>query len=147
MSYDDILIKPMRDQLTRLGIEELRTPESVESVLRDTKGVLMVVINSVCGCAAGNARPAVALAMQHTVLPDRIATVFAGQDREATEQLRSYIRNYPPSSPSIAFFRDGELIEMIERRQIESRTAEHIASHLVHIFDTHCNRESEAGSN
>jgi putative YphP/YqiW family bacilliredoxin len=147
MSYDDILIKPMRDQLTRLGIEELRTPESVESVLRDTKGVLMVVINSVCGCAAGNARPAVALAMQHTVLPDRITTVFAGQDREATEHLRSFIRNYPPSSPSVAFFRDGELIEMIERRQIESRTAEQIASHLVEIFDTHCNREPDSGSN
>jgi putative YphP/YqiW family bacilliredoxin len=145
MMYDEVFVKPMRHELTHLGIEELRTAEAVDQVINETAGVLMIVINSVCGCAAGNARPAVALAMKHTILPARTATVFAGQDREATGQVRSYIKEFPPSSPSVAFFRNGTLIEMIERWQIESRTAEQIASHLVNIFDTHCNQHEKAG--
>lgn len=137
MMYGEVFIKPMREELTRLGIHELRTPEDVDDEMKNNSGTLMVVVNSVCGCAAGMARPAVALALQHTNLPDRMATVFAGQDREATEQMRSYIKNYPPSSPSIAFFKNGELVDMIERWQIESREAETIAEHIKQIIDKH----------
>jgi len=135
--YNEVFIKPMREELTRLGIEELRTPEEVNPVMQDKSGSLMVVINSMCGCAAGFARPAVAQALQHPNLPDRIVTVFAGQDKEATQQVRSYITEYPPSSPSIAFFKNGELVDMIERWQIESRNADEIAAHIKQIFDTH----------
>jgi len=136
--YNEVFIKPMREELTRLGIEELRTPEEVDKVISENTGTLMVVVNSICGCAAGNARPAVAQAVQHSNLPGRMVTVFAGQDIEATQQMRSYIKDYPPSSPSIAFFKNGELIDMIERRQIESRDAEAIADHIKQIFDKHC---------
>ncbi len=135
MMYDEVFVKPMREELTRLGIEELRTPEEVDRTMAENSGTLMVVINSVCGCAAGMARPAVALSLQHSTLPDRMVTVFAGQDDEATQQMRSYIKDYPPSSPSIAFFKNGELVDMIERRQIESREAEAIAEHIKQIFD------------
>ena len=135
--YDDVFVKPMREELTRLGIEELRTPGEVDQVMADNTGTLMVVINSVCGCAAGYARPAVGLAMQHSTLPDQVVTVFAGQDREATQQMRSYIKDYPPSSPSIAFFKNGKQVAMIERWQIESRNAEAIADHIKQIFDEH----------
>jgi len=141
--YDEVFVKPMREELTRHGIEELRTAEEVDRVIAENNGTMMVVINSVCGCAAGNARPAVSLAVQHSTLPDRMVTVFAGQDKEATQQMRSYIKDYPPSSPSIAFFKNGELADMIERRQIESRDAEQIADHIKQIFDTHCVPVSE----
>lgn len=137
MMYDEVFLKPMREELTRHGIEELRTAEEVDRVMSENNGTMMVVINSVCGCAAGNARPAVSLAVQHSTLPDRMVTVFAGQDKEATQQMRSYIKDYPPSSPSIAFFKNGELVDMIERWQIESRNAEQIADHIKQIFDTH----------
>jgi putative YphP/YqiW family bacilliredoxin len=137
MIYNEVFIKPMREELTRLGVEELRTPEEVDRVMAENTGSLMIVINSVCGCAAGMARPGVALALRHPTLPERLVTVFAGQDREATEQMRSYIKDYPPSSPSIAFFKNGELVDMIERWQIESRGAEEIAEHIKGIFDKH----------
>ncbi len=135
--YNEVFLKPMREELTRHGIEELRTAEEVDRVMSENNGTMMVVINSVCGCAAGNARPAVSLAVQHSTLPDRMVTVFAGQDKEATQQMRSYIKDYPPSSPSIVFFKNGELVDMIERWQIESRNAEQVADHIKQIFDTH----------
>jgi putative YphP/YqiW family bacilliredoxin len=137
--YPNVLVIPMREDLTRLGIKELRTADEVDEVLADQKGTTLLVINSVCGCAAGNARPAVRLAMNHHQLPTQLTTVFAGQDQEATAQARSYIEGYPPSSPSIALFKDGKLVEMIQRHQIEGRTPEEIAGDLTSAFDTHCN--------
>ena len=138
MQYPEIMIRPMREELTRLGVEELRTPEQVDEAIKDSKGTLMVVVNSICGCAAGKARPGVALALQHTPRPDKVATVFAGGDREATERARSYFTGYPPSSPSIAILKDGELVYMMERRQIENRMADQIAEELKRAFDQYC---------
>jgi putative YphP/YqiW family bacilliredoxin len=129
----------MREDLTRLGINELRTVEAVDEVLSKQKGTTFLVINSVCGCAAGNARPAVKIALKHHILPDKLTTVFAGQDKEATTRARSYIKDYPPSSPSMALFKDGQLVEMIQRYQIEGRTPEEIAGDLIRAFDKHCN--------
>jgi len=137
--YPNVLVIPMREDLTRLGIKELRTADEVDEVLSNQQGTTLLVINSVCGCAAGNARPAVKLAMDHHLLPDQLTTVFAGQDQEATAQARSYIEDYPPSSPSIALFKDGKLVEMIQRHQIEGRTPEEIAADLTNAFDKHCN--------
>jgi|ERR1044071_1034215 putative YphP/YqiW family bacilliredoxin len=138
MPYSEILIKPMREDLTRLGVEEMRTPEAVDEAVKNSKGTLMVVVNSVCGCAAGKARPGVALALQHDVKPDRVATVFAGADIDATERARSYFTGYGPSSPSIALLKDGELVYMLERWQIEGRDANQIAGELTKAFDEHC---------
>jgi putative YphP/YqiW family bacilliredoxin len=121
MPYPEIMIRPMREELTRLGAEELKTAEDVDRTLGEAKGTLMVVVNSICGCAAGKARPGVARALEHSVRPDRIATVFAGADIEATEKARSYFTGYGPSSPSIALLKDGELVYMMERHQIEGR--------------------------
>jgi putative YphP/YqiW family bacilliredoxin len=132
------MIRPMREELTRLGVEELKTPEAVDQTLRDSKGTVMVVVNSICGCAAGKARPGVALALQHEVRPDKVATVFAGADIEATERARSYFTGYPPSSPSIGLLKDGQLIYMMERWQIEGKGPEQIADELKHAFDQHC---------
>jgi putative YphP/YqiW family bacilliredoxin len=129
----------MREDLTKLGIKELRTAEEVDDVFSNQKGTTLLVINSVCGCAAGNARPAVRIAMSHHILPNNLTTVFAGQDQEATAQARSYIPGYPPSSPSMALFKDGQLVEMIQRHQIEGRTPEEIADNLTTAFDKHCN--------
>ena len=140
MPYSEILIQPMREDLTRLGVEELRTAEQVDDTVRDSKGTLMVVVNSICGCAAGKARPGVALALQHEVKPDKVATVFAGADIEATERARSYFTGYGPSSPSIALLKDGKLVYMLERYQIEGRDATEIASELTHAFDKYCLR-------
>lgn len=137
--YSNILVIPMREDLTKLGINELRTSEEVDEVLSNQKGTTLLVINSVCGCAAGSARPAVKIALSHNVLPDKLTTVFAGQDQEATTQARSYIEGYAPSSPSMALFKDGQLVEMIQRHQIEGRTAEEIAGDLTQAFDKHCN--------
>ena len=134
----NVLVIPMREDLTKLGIEELRTPEEVDEVFSNQKGTTLLVINSVCGCAAGNARPGIKIAMNHHVLPDNLTTVFAGQDQEATAQARSYIPGYPPSSPSIALFKQGQLVEMIQRHQIEGRTPEEIANDLTEAFDKHC---------
>lgn len=138
MPYPEMLIHPMREDLTRLGVEEMRTPDAVDETVKNTKGTLMVVVNSVCGCAAGKARPGVALALQHEVKPDKIATVFAGADIEATERARSYFTGYGPSSPSIALLKDGELVYMLERFQIEGRDATQIAGELTKAFDEHC---------
>jgi putative YphP/YqiW family bacilliredoxin len=136
--YDERKIAPMRQELTRLGIEELRTPEQVDAKLADAPGTTLVVVNSVCGCAARNARPAVAEALRHATRPDQLTTVFAGQDTAATERARSYFTGYPPSSPSIALLKDGRLVYMLERHQIEGRSAGEIARDLVGAFDKHC---------
>ncbi|QLG37051.1 BrxA/BrxB family bacilliredoxin [Paenibacillus sp. E222] len=141
MSFDQYMkdmVQPMRDDLTRLGIQELRTPEEVEASLPDAKGTALVVINSVCGCAAGQCRPGVAEALQHDITPDHLYTVFAGQDKEATAKAREYFAPYPPSSPSIALMKDGELVHFIERHQVEDRSAEEIAAELTSVFDRYC---------
>ncbi len=138
MPYPEIMIRPMREDLTRLGVEELRSAEEVDSAVKSSKGTLMVVVNSICGCAAGKARPGVALALQHGVKPDKVATVFAGADIEATERARSYFTGYGPSSPSIAILKDGELVYMLERFQIEGRDASQIANELTSAFEQHC---------
>ena len=132
------MIQPMRDDLTRLGITELRTPEEVEASLPNAKGTTLVVVNSVCGCAAGQCRPGVAEALRHDALPDHTFTVFAGQDKEATAKAREYFLPYPPSSPSIALMKDGELVHFIERHQIENRSAAEIAADLTDAFDRFC---------
>jgi len=138
MPYPEILIKPMREDLTRFGIEETRTPEQVEKAITESKGTLMVVVNSVCGCAAGKARPGVGLALRHEPRPCRTITVFAGADTEATARARDYFAPYPPSSPQIALFKDGQLVYMMERHQIENRDAETIARELTAAFDQYC---------
>jgi putative YphP/YqiW family bacilliredoxin len=138
MPYSEILIKPMREDLTRAGIEETRTPEEVERAIGETKGTLLVVVNSVCGCAAGKARPGVAMALQNEAKPDRSITVFAGADIEATAKARAHFAPYPPSSPQIALFKDGQLVFMLERHQIENRFAEQIAQELTQAFDRYC---------
>jgi putative YphP/YqiW family bacilliredoxin len=138
MRYDPRLAQPMRDELTRIGVQELRTAEEVDEVLGAGEGSVLVVVNSVCGCAARNARPAVTLASRHDVQPDRMVTVFAGMDLEATERARSYFTGYRPSSPSLALLRDGELVFMLERHQIEGREAAAIADDLTDAFDRWC---------
>jgi putative YphP/YqiW family bacilliredoxin len=138
MPYPEIMIRPMREDLTRLGVEELKTAQEVDDAVKNSKGTLMVVVNSICGCAAGKARPGVALALQNEVKPDRVATVFAGADIEATEQARSYFTGYRPSSPSIAILKNGELVYMLERFQIEGRDATQIAGELTEAFKKHC---------
>jgi putative YphP/YqiW family bacilliredoxin len=146
MTYPEFFVAPMRQELTSLGVRELRTAAEVDVVLGrqlsqpgDRQGpTVMVVVNSVCGCAAGKARPGVALALQHQTKPDVVATVFAGADIEATERARSYFAGYPPSSPSIALLRDGKLLWMLERRNIENQSAEMIAKNLTDAFDKYC---------
>ena len=138
MPYSELMIRPMREELTRIGVEELRTPEDVQKTLEDSKGTVMVVVNSICGCAAGKARPGIARALQHSVRPDKVGTVFAGADIEATEKARSYFTGYEPSSPSIALLKDGQLVYMMERRQIEGKDASQVASELIQAFDQHC---------
>ena len=137
MPYPEILIKPMRDELTQLGVQETRTPEQVDAAVKQA-GTVMVIVNSVCGCAAGKARPGIAMALRNQTLPDRIVTVFAGADIEATERAREAFAPYPPSSPSVGILRDGKLVYMLERRQIEMRDARSIASMLTAAFDEHC---------
>ena len=136
--YDERLVTPMRQELTRLGVRELRTPEAVDETLQNAKGTTLVVVNSVCGCSARMARPAVAIALQNPVKPDTLTTVFAGQDAEATERARSYFTGYPPSSPQIGLLKDGKLVYMLERWQIESRAADEIAHDLVNAFNKYC---------
>lgn len=136
--YDPQLVQPMREELTRIGFRELRTSDEVDAALGDVRGSTLVVVNSVCGCSARNARPAVALAVQHRPLPDHLYTVFAGQDAEATGRARTYFTGYPPSSPSIALLQDGRLVFMLERRNIEGRDAREIAADLTAAFDRHC---------
>ena len=138
MPYSELLIAPMRRDLTSVGVEEARTPEQVEAAIRDTEGTLLVVVNSVCGCAAGKARPGVAQALKHSARPDRAVTVFAGADIEATAKAREHFAPYPPSSPQIALFKDGQLVYMMERHQIETRHAGEIAQELTSAFDRFC---------
>jgi putative YphP/YqiW family bacilliredoxin len=137
--YDEMFVGPMRQELTRLGIQETRTPEEVDAVLGEKKGTVLVVVNSVCGCAAGNARPAVAQALRDArVKPDKMITVFAGNDTDATARARAYFTGYRPSSPSIALMRDGQVVKMIERFQIEGRDSRDIARELVDAFEQYC---------
>ena len=135
--YPELMVLPMREELTRLGIEELRTAGEVEQALTKP-GTTMVVVNSICGCAAGRMRPAVRLALQHSLRPDQSVTVFAGQDQDATERAREYFAGYPPSSPSIALVREGKLVYMMQRSDIERREAEEIAADLTAAFDKFC---------
>lgn len=139
MMYDERFITPMRQELTRLGVEEMRTPAEVDERLKDSKGTTLVVVNSMCGCAARNARPAVKMALDKApARPDTLTTVFAGQDADATARARSYFTGYPPSSPQIGLLKDGKLVFMLERHQIEGRGAEEIAKDLVGAFEKHC---------
>jgi putative YphP/YqiW family bacilliredoxin len=140
MPYPETFVAPMREELTRLGVHELRTAADVDAAVKNTPGTLMIVVNSICGCAAGKARPGVALALEHAVRPNHVATVFAGADIEATDRARSYFTGYPPSSPSIGLLRDGELVWMLERRQIENQGPQQIAEMLTHAFDEWCAR-------
>jgi putative YphP/YqiW family bacilliredoxin len=136
--YDPIMVQPMRAELTAVGFRELLTPEEVDGELRAESGTLLVVVNSVCGCAAGSARPGVRLALQQGSRPDRLATVFAGMELDAVERARSYLVGYPPSSPQIALFKSGQLVHMLERQDIEGRTADAIAVELRGAFAEHC---------
>lgn len=135
--YPEMMIAPMREELSSAGIQEARTAAEVENAIQQ-KGTTMVVVNSVCGCAAGRMRPGVRVAVRNSVRPDRIITVFAGQDRDATEKARSYFKGYPPSSPSIGLLRDGELVFMMQRSDIEMASPEMIASALTRAFEKHC---------
>ena len=136
--YDEMIVAPMREELTRVGVQETRTAAEVDKVLGEKKGTVLLVVNSVCGCAAGMARPAVAMAAENGTLPDKMITVFAGNDREATQRAREYLVGYRPSSPSIALFRDGQVVKMWERWQIEGRQAYDIAAELTSAFDQYC---------
>ena len=138
MPYPEYLVAPMREDLVRAGVEELRTAEAVDDAVKNTQGTLMIVVNSVCGCAAGKARPGVALSLNNAVKPNRVATVFAGADIEATDRARSYFAGYRPSSPSVGLLRDGKLVFMLERQQIENRDAMQIAQILSTAYDEHC---------
>jgi putative YphP/YqiW family bacilliredoxin len=140
--YDEQIAGPMRAELTQLGFEETRTPQEVDAVMQEKKGTVLVVVNSVCGCAAGVARPAIALSLENDVRPDRMITVFAGNDSAATARAREYFVGYRPSSPSVALFRDGELVKMVERWQIEGRAAHDIAAELAAAFNQFCVRET-----
>lgn len=138
--YPEEFVAPMREELTRIGFQEMRTSSEVDSVLGAAKGTALLMVNSICGCAAGKARPAVALALENQERPDLLTTVFAGQDTDATARARSYITGYGPSSPSIALLKDGKTVFMLERSQIEGRPAEAIAEDLVTAFNTFCAR-------
>lgn len=142
MMYDERFVTPMRQELTRLGVEELRTAAEVDAKLKEQHGTALVVVNSVCGCAARNARPAVASALQNAARPDHAYTVFAGQDADATRQARGYFTGYAPSSPQIAMFKDGRIVFMLERFQIEGRSADAIAADMAAAFDKYCAKEA-----
>ena len=145
MPYNPTLVQPMREEMTRMGAKELTTVEEADAALGDQKGTTLVFVNSVCGCAAGNARPALRLALQHAVLPQSIVTVFAGQDLEATARARQYFAEYQPSSPSMALFRDGEVVHFVHRHQIEGRSPQAIASDLTVAFDKYCGATARVG--
>jgi putative YphP/YqiW family bacilliredoxin len=136
--YPEIMVVGMRDELKNVGVQELRTPQEVDQALANQSGTAMVVVNSICGCAAGRMRPAVRVALKNANRPDKIYSVFAGQDREATERAREYFTGYPPSSPSVALLRDGKLVHMIQRSDIEHRESADIATELKRLFDQYC---------
>jgi putative YphP/YqiW family bacilliredoxin len=146
MPYPEYLSAPMRGEMTELGARELRTAAQVDDVVTKSEGVVMMVVNSVCGCAAGKARPGIARALQHQNRPDVLATVFAGADIEATDRARQYFTGYAPSSPSIGLLQDGKLLYMMERSQIESRSAEMIAAELTAAFDKYCTRDTRSAA-
>jgi putative YphP/YqiW family bacilliredoxin len=135
MPYNPSLVAPMREEMVRMGAQELTTLAEVDAALGDQKGTMLVFVNSVCGCAAGNARPALRLALQHAVKPQQVVTVFAGQDLEATSRARQYFAEYQPSSPSMALFRDGEVVHFVHRHMIEGRSPQLIAGELTQAFD------------
>lgn len=143
--YPEIMLVPMREELTSLGVQELRTAAEVEQAITTQPGTVMVVVNSICGCAAGRMRPAVRAALQNTARPDKAFSVFAGQDTQATERARSYFTGYPPSSPSIAILRHGKLLYMMQRSDIERREAAEIASELKQAFEKFCGTTAAAG--
>lgn len=134
----NVMVQPMREELTRYGFQELKTEEEVDQAIQNSDGVSLVVVNSVCGCAAGIARPAAAISLQHEVKPDHIYTVFAGQDKEATVRAREYFVGEPPSSPSMALMKDGKLLAMVHRHQIEDHSAEEVVQSLTQLYDQHC---------
>jgi bacilliredoxin len=140
MPYPELFVAPMRQELTRFGVKELRTADDVDTAVTATSGTLMIIVNSVCGCAAGKARPGVAMALSHANRPDLVTTVFAGADVDATARARSYFTGYAPSSPSMGLLKDGKLVYMLERSQIENRNAEEIAAVLTSAFDKFCGR-------
>ncbi len=136
--YDPVMVQPMREELTGIGFKELTTAAEVDEAMQNAKGTSLLLVNSVCGCAAGQARPGVALALTNDTKPDNLFTVFAGQDAEATAKARGYLLGIPPSSPAMALFKDGELVTMIERHQIENHNAEQVAGRLMEAFQEHC---------
>jgi putative YphP/YqiW family bacilliredoxin len=143
--YPELMVLPMREELTKLGIQELRSAAEVDRAVDNQSGTTMIVVNSICGCAAGRMRPAVRMALDSGRRPDRMFSVFAGEDREATERARSYFTGYPPSSPSIALLRDGKLVHMMQRSDIEHREAIDIAAELKKVFDKYCVAPAPAG--
>ena len=144
MPYPEMFVAPMREELTNLGVRELRSAQDVDAAVTGTAGTLMIVVNSVCGCAAGKARPGIALALRNPIKPDVVATVFAGADLDATDRARGYFTGYRPSSPSIGLLQDGKLVYMLERSQIENRDAYQIAAELTTAFEKFCKTPSPA---
>jgi putative YphP/YqiW family bacilliredoxin len=142
MAYNEMMVRPMRDEVTRLGVQELRSVAEVDAALGPGEGTALVFVNSVCGCAAGAARPALTLALRHSVKPQQLYTVFAGQDTEAAARARSYFAEYQPSSPSLAVLRDGEVVHFVHRHMIEGRGPEAIAADLIAAFDKYCAAEA-----
>lgn len=140
MAYPEMMVKPMREEMQAMGARELRTVTDVDAELGDQQGTTLVFVNSVCGCAAGGARPALRAALQHGARPDKVVTVFAGQDTEATARARQYFADYQPSSPSIALFKDGEVVHFVHRHQIEGRGPQDVAQNLVQAFDRFCTK-------
>jgi putative YphP/YqiW family bacilliredoxin len=140
MAYPEMMVKPMREEMQAMGAKELRTVGDVDAELGDQQGTTLVFVNSVCGCAAGGARPALRAALQHGARPDKVVTVFAGQDTEATARARQYFADYQPSSPSIALFKDGEVVHFVHRHQIEGRGPQDVAQNLVQAFDRYCTK-------
>ena len=146
MPYDPRLVRPMREEMVAMGAQELTSVAEVDAVLGDQKGTTLVFVNSVCGCAAGNARPGLRAALQHGNKPDQVVTVFAGQDVEATARARQYFSDYQPSSPSMALFKDGEVVHFVHRHQLEGRAPQAIAAELAAAFDKYCGSASSVGS-
>ena len=145
MPYSELMVKPMREEMTAMGARELKTVEEVDAELGDQQGTTLVFVNSVCGCAAGNARPALRQALKHAARPDKVVTVFAGQDLPATARARQYFADYQPSSPSVALFKDGEVVSFIHRHQIEGRGPDAVANDLMKAFDEYCDTSKVTG--
>ncbi len=139
-SYDEDAVQPMRDELIHVGFDEMRSPESVDELFQDSSGTALIVINSVCGCAAGGARPGVSAALQNTKIPDRLRTSFAGQDKGAVRRIREHLSQFPPSSPFIAVLKDGEPVHVMQRHDIEGKDAGRVAEELKSVFDQHCEK-------